>query len=105
VGPAEAQDQDQNVEVVMAELEFSRREVEDLAGKLDSQGSQLSRRERLLLLAIFSAASNEVRRSGAETPGQTEATLANLREELVNAFIPGDDPHFIINAIGIHPDQ
>jgi hypothetical protein len=89
----------------MAELEFSRGEVEDLAGKLDAPQSQLSRRERLLLLAIFSAASNKVRLSGAESPGKTEATLASLREELVNAFIPGNAPDFIIDSSGIHPDR
>ena len=54
---ADAQDQDQHVEVVMAELEFTRREVEDLARKLASLQSELSERELVLLVAIFSAAS------------------------------------------------
>jgi hypothetical protein len=89
----------------MAELEFTRREVEDLARKLDSPQSQLSERERVLLLAIFSAASSRVRRGGAESTGQAEAALANFREGLVNAFIPGDGPDFIIEEIGIHPDR
>jgi hypothetical protein len=93
------------VEVVMAELEFTRRQVEDLARKLDSPESQLSERERALLLAIFSAASIQVRPSGAEGSGRTEATLANLREELVNAFIPGDATEFLIHDISIHPDR
>ena len=89
----------------MAELEFTRREVEDLARKLASLQSELSERELVLLVAIFSAASNRVRRSGAESPGQTGPTLDNLRQELVNAFIPGHAPDFVIDGTGIHPDR
>jgi len=89
----------------MAELEFSRREVEELARKLDSPQLQLSERERVLLLAVFSVASNQVRHSDTESSGRTEATLANLREELVNAFIPGDASDFIISGHIIVPDK
>jgi len=80
------------VEVVMAELEFTRREIEDLARKLASPESQLSERERALLLAIFSAAGRQARPRYPEGSGRAELTLANLREELVKAFIPGDAP-------------
>lgn len=78
----------------MGELEFSRSEVENLAQKLDSPQLQLSEKERALLLAIFSAASNRVRPADAARP-----TLADLRDELLNAFIPEDSAaEFIINA-------
>jgi hypothetical protein len=105
VAPPEAPDQDQHVEVAMAELEFTRTEVEDLAQKLDAPQSQLTRRERALVLAIFSAARNLVRPSGAEGSVAIDATLANLREELVNAFIPGDATRFVIAAPNIIPDR
>lgn len=78
----------------MGELEFSRAEVENLAQKLDSPQLQLSEKEKALLLAIFSAASNRVRPADAARP-----TLADLRGELLNAFIPDDSAaEFIINA-------
>jgi hypothetical protein len=80
----------------MAELEFTRREIEDLAGKLASPQSQFSERERALLLAIFTAAGGQVRPRHPEGSGRAEPTLANLREELVKAFIPGDAPEFTI---------
>ncbi len=76
----------------MAELEFTRREIEDLARKLASPESQLSEQERALLLAIFSAAGRQARPRYPEGSGRAELTLANLREELVKAFIPGDAP-------------
>ena len=80
----------------MAELEFTRREIEDLARKLASPQSQLSEREQALLLAIFSAAGRQARPRYPEGSGRAELTLANLREELVKAFIPGDAPEFTI---------
>jgi len=92
------------VEVVMAEMEFSRREIEDLAQKLDSPQSQLSGRERALLIAIFWAAGNQVRRNDERGSGKTE-TLHSLREELLNAFIPGDAPEFTIHVPIILPDR
>ena len=82
----------------MSEVEFSRAEIEALAGKLDSPQLQLSERERTLLRAIFAAASSQVRRRGAEGSGETEPTLANLREELLNSFIPGDAAEFIMGV-------
>ena len=78
----------------MGELEFTRAEVENLAQKLDSPQLQLSAKEKALLLAIFSAASNRVRPADTARP-----TLADLRDELLNAFIPEDSAsEFIINA-------
>jgi hypothetical protein len=88
----------------MAEMEFSRREAEDLARKLDSPQLQLSERERELLLAIFWTAGNQVGRNEEKSSGQTE-TLQSLREELLNAFIPGNAPDFIIRSPIILPDR
>jgi hypothetical protein len=78
----------------MGELEFSRAEVENLAQKLDSPQLQLSGKEKALLLAIFSAASSRVRPVEEARP-----TLDDLRDDLLNAFIPDDAAcDFIINA-------
>lgn len=78
----------------MGELEFSRAEVENLAQKLDSPQLELSGKEKALLLAIFSAASDRVRPADTERP-----TLADLRDDLLKAFIPEDTVcEFIINA-------
>lgn len=87
----------------MSELQFSRTEIEGLAQKLDSPQSQLSEREKQLLLAIFSAARDQVRSSGPETSGEAEVTLTNLRERLLNSFIPGDGAEFIMGVPNIEP--
>ncbi|MGD0608487.1 MAG: hypothetical protein ABSA53_33475 [Streptosporangiaceae bacterium] len=79
----------------MAELEFTRGEIDDLARKLTSPQLQLSERERALLLSIFSAACRQVRPRYPE--GAAEPTLADLREDLVKAFIPWDAAEFTID--------
>jgi hypothetical protein len=86
----------------MTELEFSREDVENLTRKLDSFKSQLSEREQIILLAIFSAASDRVRLSRAEA-GDTGATLTDLREQLLNAFIPGHGTEFHMTIPDIDP--
>ena len=82
----------------MADLHFRRHDVDELARKLDQ--ADLTAGERELLLAIFSAAA--LRTEAAEPGsgqtlaeaelrrqrGEREPTLADLREELINAFIP-----------------
>jgi hypothetical protein len=87
----------------MTKLEFTRRDVENLAEKLGSPQLGLSERERVLLLAIFSAASDRVRRADVEGYGKVELTLADLREQLVRAFIPGDSTDYSLEVLGIHP--
>jgi hypothetical protein len=84
----------------MAELEFTRGEIDDLVRKLTSPQLQLSERERALLLAIFSAACRQVRPGYPEGSAAADPTLANLREDLVKAFIPWDAPEFTIE----HPN-
>jgi hypothetical protein len=77
---------------MMENFEFSRQEIEDLAGQLDALGTQLTERERILLLAIFSAAGQHVAiHAPPKGSGDTEQTLADLKEQILNAFIPGYD--------------
>jgi hypothetical protein len=54
----------------------------------------------VLLLAIFSAAGDQVRPIASKGSGKTQAELANLREQLLNAFIPGDATEFVMRASG-----
>jgi hypothetical protein len=89
----------------MTELEFSRGDIEDLAQKLDSFRSQLSEREQKLLLAIFWAASDKVRHSPADEPDTTEVTITDLREQLLNAFIPDHGTEFMMRVPDIEPDR
>jgi len=78
----------------MASLEFSREEVENLARKLDSVQAQLSDGERILLLAIFAAAGEQV--DVVVRPTDTQHTAEDLRKEIVKAFIPGDDHIYML---------
>ncbi len=89
----------------MPKLDFTREEIEELAQKLDSLQSQLSDRDRLLLLAIFAAASNQVWNKEEKGLGATEPTLADLRKELLNAFLPGNDHKFYIHVPIITPPK
>jgi hypothetical protein len=88
----------------MSDVEFNRTEIEALTSKLDSPQLQLSDRERVLLRAIFAAAGSQVRRRGAGT-GEQESALANLREELLNSFIPGEATEFSIPPPDIFDDR
>jgi hypothetical protein len=86
-------------------VEFSRREIERLTQKLHAKATGLDRRERELLLAIFSAASAHVApHKPAQAHGLEEPSLADLKDQLLNAFIPGGDDKFIIVCrIGVNP--
>ena len=82
----------------MTEIEFRRSEIESLAEKLSQDNPQLDDRDRRLFLAIFSAASQ------AESLAASEPTLLELKSQLTNAFIPGEDNEFIIVCrIGVPP--
>jgi hypothetical protein len=79
----------------MTELEFSRDEVERLAGRLARL--DLSERERELLLALFWAAAEgvcEVKPEAAEDPNE-------LREQLVRSFVPGSGQKFLIHSLRV----
>lgn len=81
----------------MADLEFNRREIEDLARKLSTLESSLTVQERALLLAIFAAAADRANQTGpgvAALPQASgtdeEATLADLQQQLLSAHTPGN---------------
>ncbi|MBV9203983.1 MAG: hypothetical protein JO037_00965 [Actinobacteria bacterium] len=92
----------------MANLEFSRQEIESLARKLSEVMRDLSERETELLLAIFAAAAERATPvglgGGAALPafeirippgeGRDEA-LTDLRAQLLNAYVPGNEPSTI----------
>ena len=93
----------------MADVGFNRKEIEDLARKLSTLQPFLSEKERALLLAIFAAAvsSAKVSSTGKEAlegaPPEAitanilgagtdkPATLADLQQQLSNAYTPGGD--------------
>lgn len=89
----------------MAQLEFSRGEVDELTRKLDSLESHFSDRERVLLLAIFAAAGNRVRPLQGDEAPYAEQTIENLREQLANAFIPESGQEFVLEFVRIGPDS
>jgi hypothetical protein len=90
----------------MADLEFSRKDIEDLTRQLATVYENLSPQQRALLLAIFAAAADS-----ASPPGQNEpatlpaasssgpplaaganydATIAYFQQQLLNAYTPGN---------------
>lgn len=90
----------------MANLEFSQKDIEDLARKLSTLQPFLSDQERALLLAIFAAAAGSAKPfgpSGATLPkagiaGQAAVagtaapvTAADLQQQLLGAYVPGND--------------
>jgi hypothetical protein len=90
----------------MPELQFNRKDIEDLTRKVGTLAPYLSDEERALLLAIFAAASThaaprtraatlptadtERPDRGAETP--REATFGDLQRQLLDAYVAGSDP-------------
>lgn len=75
----------------MEGIRFSRQEIEALAARLAAL--TLSTEEQQLLIAIFSAAREHV----IEYP-EPEKELTDLRERLVDTFIPGASIEFTIFA-------
>jgi hypothetical protein len=80
----------------MEALVFSRREVEALARKLDSLQHELSVDERALLVAVFAAAKERVIRIQPKGPGESEPTSADLKEQLLRAFLPAEGDEFAL---------
>jgi hypothetical protein len=92
----------------MADLEFTRQEIEDLTRKLSTLESIFSEQERALLLAIFAAAADRATQTdldvstlpeassdqapgvGAETGTDEQATPADFQQQLLNAYTPGN---------------
>jgi hypothetical protein len=84
----------------MADGVFSRGEVDALAEKLDSLRHELSPDERLLLIDIFAAAKHSVMSVQPPGPGEQEPTSADLKQQLVEAFLPHGVDHFVMRFIG-----
>lgn len=96
----------------MDELEFSNEDIRKLADTLNR--IELSGPERKLLVAIFAAAANRATPVGpggkAKLPGfefrdaprqaepSEEVTFGDLKEQLLNAFIPGQDFTFVVRG-------
>ena len=84
----------------MAELRFSRSDIEGLVGKLTTLSSQLSDQEHRLLLVIFSVAADHARQpaptGSPDVPA--DATLAGMREQIVRSFVPGSGEEFLLGG-------
>jgi hypothetical protein len=94
---------------LMANVPFGKKEIEDLARKLKTLQPFLNEKERALLLAIFRAAivhaqgpAAVAEEGGAALPAairiqerevgaERQATLADLQQQLGNAYTPGGD--------------
>ena len=90
----------------MADLEFSRQDIENLTQKLAALWPNLNEQERALLQAIFASAAGNANPPGENQPstlpmasslGQAlaagasyEATLANYQQQLLTAYIAGN---------------
>lgn len=90
----------------MADLEFNRQDIANLAQKLATLWGEFSAQERELLLAIFANAAGKVKPPGPQQPAtlpaasnsaQTlipganyEATLAHYQQQLLTAYIAGN---------------
>ena len=96
----------------MADLQFSQKDIEDLAQKLSNVQPPLTEQESTLLLAIFAAAAYRAKPSGpgggATLPGfeirnqppeakpEEQVSLTDLKQQLLNAYIPGNDFSFVV---------
>lgn len=75
----------------MAEYEFTGADLEQLSGKLDAIGDQLSERDRTLLLAVFQLAGDKVQSEGSEVEGfgaQGVASNPTYRFAAAGAGVP-----------------
>ena len=90
----------------MANLEFNKQDIQNLAQKLATPWDKFSPQERALLRAIFANAAGKVNPPGPGQPATLpaasdsvqalatgagyEATLANYQEQLLTAYIAGN---------------
>jgi hypothetical protein len=90
----------------MADLEFNRQDIQNLAQKLATLWDQFSPQERDLLRAIFANAAGKVQPPGAQQPATLpaasdsaqalapgadyQATLAHYQQQLLTAYIAGN---------------
>jgi len=76
----------------MIKLEFNQDEIDELARKLNELNSELSDKEKVLLLSVFSGAAERV--SGEVTI--READLVELSNQLIDSFTPDSGGQFIV---------
>jgi hypothetical protein len=90
----------------MADLEFSRQDIEGLTQKLATLSPTFSPQERALLLAIFASAADNANPPGQGQPATLSAasnsaqpladgadynaTLKNFQQQLLTAYTPGN---------------
>lgn len=90
----------------MANLEFNKQDIQNLAQKLATLWDKFSPQERALLLAIFANAAGKVNPPGPQQPATLpaasdsaqalaagagyEATLANYQQQLLTAYVAGN---------------
>ncbi len=90
----------------MADLEFNKQDIVNLAQKLATLWDKFSPQERDLLLAIFANAAGKVNPPGPKQPATLpaasdsaqalaagagyQATLANYQQQLLTAYIAGN---------------
>jgi hypothetical protein len=90
----------------MADLEFNKQDIANLAQKLASHWGDFSEQERALLLAIFALAAGHAKPPGPKqpatlpaasnsapplaNPADYRATLANYQQQLLTAYIAGN---------------
>jgi hypothetical protein len=90
----------------MANLEFNKQDIQNLAQKLATLWDKFSPQERALLLAIFANAAGKVSPPGPQQPATLpaasdsaqalaadagyQATLANYQQQLLTAYIAGN---------------
>jgi hypothetical protein len=90
----------------MADLEFNKQDIVDLAQKLATLWDKFSPQERDLLRAIFANAAGKVNPPGPQQPATLpaasdsaqalaaganyQATLANYQQQLLTAYIAGN---------------
>ena len=94
----------------MADLKFTREEVDGLIDRLSSVATEFTKSEWSLLLAIFAAAADQVKSGPDKTWGTLpapeidgnikkvedpgESTAEELREQLLRSYVPGGpSPH------------
>jgi hypothetical protein len=83
----------------MVGFEFSRSEVEALASKLDSLQHELTAHEQALLVDVFALARSHVIPVQPRGPGEPEPTSVDLKEQILEAFLPEEGTEFIFQLM------
>jgi hypothetical protein len=79
----------------MAELRFSRRDIRGLAERLSEILTDLSEKERLLLLVILELAAEHAYQP-VTAPDTIE--VEELLEQIILSFVPDDEQEFVLHV-------